>query len=84
MYNEKLTCEEFRKKYLSKNSSAEVKSLPDLVGNLSHYVDDEDLRAKDPEYKKMQYSELLKLISLLEKSAPLESLREIHFLGPTK
>ncbi len=81
LHEEEFSCKEFYEKYLSKYKPVDTQNLPDLVGNLGHYIDDEDLRAKDPEYKKMQNSELFKLINLVEKKASLEVMREIHFLG---
>jgi hypothetical protein len=50
---------------------------------LQHFLMDEDFRAKDPEYRKMQEDEMRKLIRLLETEADEETLRCIHFLGRT-
>jgi len=56
-----------------------MKEFPNLYGNLHHYYDDEDVRAKDLEYKKFQDKELEKLIRRL-KSGDIEKANEISFL----
>jgi len=53
--------------------------FPDLYANLHHYYDDEDIRAKDPEYRAFQNKELEKLIKHLE-AGNTEKANEISFL----
>jgi hypothetical protein len=56
-----------------------MKEFPNLYSNLHHYYDDEDIRYKDPEYKKFQDCELGKLIYHL-KAGDIEKANEISFL----
>lgn len=49
--------------------------------NLSHYLDDEDLRLIDEWTHTMQKSEMKKLIFLLKSGASEEELQKISFLG---
>ena len=51
---------------------------------LQHFLADADIRAKDPEYKSMQYSEMRKLIHLLKSDAGPAQLEAVHFLGQSK
>jgi hypothetical protein len=60
---------------------AQIQNL--IIGNIDHFLDDADMRARDPEYRKMQETELTKLITLLELGASNEKIRAISFLTPT-
>lgn len=51
---------------------------------LQHYLSDADIRAKDPEYRSMQESEMRRLIGLLRSETPISDLRLITFLGAPK
>jgi hypothetical protein len=75
----KLSREDFRR-----NLARHPRHISDLiVGNIDHFLDDGDIRARDPKYKKMQERELQKLISLLEGNGSEEKIRKISFLAPT-
>lgn len=79
LYDGSITCDDF--KY---NLTKYPPHLTDLItGSIDHFLDDEKIRAKDPAYKKMQYVELKKLITLLETGASAEQIREINFLTST-
>jgi hypothetical protein len=54
--------------------------LDAVFANLHHYLDDEDIRVRDPEYRAMQEAELAKLISLLRSGASQTRLEEVTFL----
>ena len=56
-----------------------MKEFPNLFGNLHHYYDDEDIRARDQEYREFQNKELEKLIQHLE-VGDLDKANEISFL----
>ena len=47
-------------------SALSMSGLEELYGNLFHYIDDADIREKDPGYKKLQDSEMRKLIEHLK------------------
>ena len=72
------------KKYQSgKCSLAEVRSSfedLDRFHDFWHFIADEDVREKDPEYSKMQNTELTKFIIALEKGE-YETAQNITFLG---
>lgn len=59
-------------------------SLEHCWANLHHFLSDEDIRAKDPEYRTMQESEMRKLIGLLRSDASPEKLRYVTFLGRSR
>ena len=80
LLDETMSCSDFRRKYLVRDSF-DWRSLPNIAGNLDHFISDYDLRARDPNYKKMQIHELNKLIRLLEAHAADDELLKIHFLG---
>lgn len=84
LYSEKLSCDDFRKKYFETDSPTDLDDIPDLIGNLSHYLDDEDVRQKDEWTRKMQKSEMEKLIRLLKTGATEDELQNISFLGYSK
>lgn len=54
-----------------------------VYGNLYHYYSDEDIRQRDPEYKKFQEAELKKLIGRL-RSGNIEAAQEVSFLHVSK
>jgi hypothetical protein len=54
-------------------------SFENVFANLHHYLDDEDIRAKDTEYKLFQDSEMKKLIQHL-RSGNVELANEVSFL----
>jgi hypothetical protein len=76
----KLSREAFRRKLME--YPPHITEL--IVGNIDHFLDDADIRAKDPKYKEMQESELRKLIALLETNATEAEIREISFLASTR
>ena len=51
-----------------------------VLSFLDHYLDDEDIRKRDPSYRAMQNSELEKLVSLLEQSN-YEGAAKVTFLN---
>lgn len=51
-----------------------------VVAYLAHYLDDEGLRKRDPDYAAMQNAELNKLISRLQDS-DYEGAAKVTFLG---
>lgn len=48
---------------------------------LHHFLADQDIRSKDPAYRKMQETEMRRLIVLLRSGAAPEEIRRITFLG---
>jgi hypothetical protein len=54
-----------------------------LLG-LQHFLSDDDIRAKDADYRDMQETEMRKLIALLRSGADRQTLSKIHFLGRSK
>jgi hypothetical protein len=70
---------DFRRKYQSRESRP---VLDAIWGNLQHYLDDADVRARDSAYRAMQDRKLRKLIQLLRRDAPITQLRGISFLSP--
>lgn len=81
LHSGEMSCESFRRKYLTSSSSIDFKNLPDIIGSLSHYVDDEDLRMKDEWISSMQSRELSKMINLLKNGSCEDELKKITFLG---
>lgn len=81
LYDEKLSCVDFRDKYFQTDSPSDLDEIPDLIGSLSHYLDDEDIRLKDEWTRSMQKFEMKKLISLLKSGASEEEMQNISFLG---
>jgi hypothetical protein len=59
--------------------------VPELLGvilpNLDHYLDDLDIRERDPRYRVMQDAEMDKLVRLLRAGASDAELAKINFLG---
>jgi len=51
-----------------------------VLSNLSHFASDADIRARDPKYREMQLAELSKLVTLLRKDMPVESIARITFV----
>lgn len=77
-----MTTAEFRDKYIDGLNPINIEQetngkIPDLTGIVGHYITDEDVRLKNPEYKKMQDESLKELISLLKKDAPREEILKI-------
>lgn len=56
-------------------------AIKDCYADLHHFWSDADIRAKDPWYKKMQESEMRKLILLLRNGGRPERIRKITFLS---
>jgi len=71
----------FREKY---NRSSGLAVLEWIWHGLEHYLADADIRAKDPEYRKMQNQELRRLIQLLEEGGSEKQIRAISFLGRSR
>lgn len=55
--------------------------LQSCFHGLQHFLADEDIRAKDDEYRQMQEAEMRKLIRLLLSGADCRLLSAVHFLG---
>ena len=72
-----LSASEFRAKW----QSAVSEVLDVIWQNLEHYLADSDIRDRDPAYRGMQESEMVKLIRLLRAGTPAEGLAVINFLG---
>ena len=77
----KIGPEQFRTKYDFESLSFNTQTI---LAHVEHFLCDYDIRFKDPQYKKMQESEMEKLITLIRKSGPLEKILSIHFLGETE
>ena len=58
--------------------------LGTVMCNLYHYLDDADIRSRDPRYREMQESELRKLLALLRGDATERELDAINFLWHSK
>jgi len=58
--------------------------LSHCYANLHHFLFDAHTRAKHPEYRAMQESEMRKLIRLLRSNGDPSLLKEVHFLGASK
>jgi len=71
--------EDFRRRYQPGPTSTVVDAIWE---NLEHYLADSDIRDRDPKYRAMQNSEMLKLIRLLREEVPIMQLRRINFLRP--
>ncbi len=54
--------------------------LQDLLCDLEHFLSDEDIRRREPDYEKMQLSELERLIQLIEADAEPKEIRRVNFL----
>ena len=54
------------KPLLNTLSALSMTELDELYGNLFHYIDDTGIRDKDPAYRKLQESEMMKLIGRLK------------------
>jgi len=77
----RLTERAFRDKYDNAPPESLVASIWD---GLQHYFADADIRARDPEYQRMQNGELGTLIRLLEQGVTGTRLRGVHFLGSSR
>lgn len=55
--------------------------LQSCFHGLQHFLADDDIRAKDTEYRQMQEAEMRKLIRLLRSGAECSVLSSVHFLG---
>jgi hypothetical protein len=55
--------------------------LQSCFHGLQHFLADEDIRARDNEYRQMQEAEMRKLIRLLRSGADCSLLSTVHFLG---
>ena len=67
---------------LSIISALKTPELEELFCNLHHYIADADIRAKDSGYRKLQDSEMTKLISRL-RSGDIAKANRVTFLGRT-
>lgn len=52
-----------------------------VMCNVEHFLSDADIRAKEPDYKTAQVSEMKSLIGALRRGEPLTRLMEHTFLG---
>lgn len=82
LLNGLMTTAEFRAKYIDGKQPINIEQetngkIPDLTGIIGHYITDEDVRGKNPAYKKMQDDSLKELISLLKKNASKEEILKI-------
>jgi hypothetical protein len=67
---------------LANLAALKTPGLEELFGNLHHYIADADIRAKDPGYRKLQDSEMTKLITRL-RTGELARANRVTFLGRT-
>lgn len=51
---------------------------------LQHFLADQDIRSRDPAYRKMQETEMQRLIELLRSGATPEEIQHITFLGSSR
>jgi len=72
---EKINCENAQKEI----EALSMEEFPELFGNLYHYLNDEDLRKKDKEYKEFQNEELKKLVNHLE-TGNIKKANEVSFI----
>ena len=75
LLEQKVSCKQFS----SSINNCSFEKLSNVFANLHHYLDDEDIRLKDEEYKAMQDNELIKLITHL-KNNNIEAANGITFL----
>lgn len=71
----------FREKYRNRSLDPTIGTI---MVNVEHFLSDGDIRLKDSYYKKMQETEMQKLIDLIKTGGSIEEIRKIHFLGSTK
>jgi len=60
-----------------------MEEFGEVYGNLHHYYSDEDIRQRDPEYKKFQDAELKKLIDHI-RTGNIKAAQEVSFLHVSK
>lgn len=82
LLNESMSPKEFRKKYIDGPNPIDIEvvtngEIPDLTHILGHYVTDEDVRKKDPQYKKMQNDALAEIIKILKTEGSNNELLKI-------
>jgi hypothetical protein len=75
-----LTESAFREKY----SGREFAELQAIWHGLQHYFADADIRARDPDYGRMQKQELERLVERLEGRSSPKDLARVSFLGPSE
>jgi len=75
-----LNAEKFEKKYKEKWKEGRDR-VYDTLAYINHFLADYDIRAKDPQYKKMQEYEMKKLISFLRAGRDINDILKITFLG---
>ena len=63
------------------SGNSTVEPLINCFHGLQHFLADEDIRAKDAGYRRMQVSEMRKLIGLLRSGADGKTLSKISLLG---
>lgn len=74
---EQLSVQEFRARWQAVVDGP----LDATLSNIEHYLDDRDIRERDPAYRAMQNDEMEKLIRLLRAGATGAELARITFLG---
>ena len=79
----RVTIAEFEARYKAKYEAGVVPhEVLDLIAGVWHFIADEDIRARDVEYREMQELEMYRLIRHL-RGGRLAEARRITFLGPT-
>ena len=79
LLDRKMTPEEFRAKHRLDGLDPDDVILA-LMSQLDHYLDDDDIRAKDEGYRIMQETEMKALIAAL-RSNDLERAKRVTFLS---
>lgn len=82
LLSESMNPQDFRIKYIDGPNPIDIEEktngeVPDLTHILGHYVTDEDVRKKDPLYKKMQNNALTEIIRLLKEGGSKSDLLKI-------
>lgn len=78
LYAMTISCDDFD----SSLENLTFDNLDNVYANIHHYLADEDIRSRDPEYKLMQENELKKLITYL-KTNNYKAANQITFLHET-
>ncbi len=82
LQSKKISCVDFASKYAKINTEKETNGqIPDIRNIIDIYLDEENIREEDAQYKAMQEGELSKLINLLENNATSLQIQNINFLG---
>lgn len=77
-----ISVEQFRQRYPSSVFAVD-EDLDALMANVQHFLSDEDIRLRDDAYRRMQESEMRKLIDGIREGTPVRTLQKISFLQPS-